>query len=283
MKIFSRMLLLLAFVGLPLFSTGSSTALAQNASEPAGLKNVHLWIYPEYDDPRLLIMMEGQIDGAEAPATVKFLVPAAAEMYSAGSIDATGKYSGGPPARQSSALPGYDEISFEVKTNTFRMEYYDPGITGQPDKSIVCEFHSLYPISVLNVILQQPRTATNFVVSPAGESYIDAEGFNLHVYSYPSVTVNESIGFRISYTKTDTRPSVQIQNPGNSTLKVVIPIIAVLVVAGGGLFLWMRKSRGRLKTVQHRDKRRKGRFCGQCGKPVDSTHKFCPNCGARIT
>jgi len=60
---------------------------AQSGGEVTGFKNVKLWIYPEHDDPRLLVMLEGQITGAQPPVRVKFLVPSAAEMYSAGSMD----------------------------------------------------------------------------------------------------------------------------------------------------------------------------------------------------
>ncbi len=109
-------------------------ALAQTGNEPTGLKNVTLWLNPEYDDPRLLVMLEGKIVGVNPPARIRFLVPTAAEMYSAGSRDATGNYTGGPPDRKASSITGWDEISYELQTDTCRVEYYDPIIAGQPDK-----------------------------------------------------------------------------------------------------------------------------------------------------
>ncbi len=81
------------------FGTQVQPVFAQS-KEPTGFKNVTLWINPEYDDPRLLVMLEGKIVGVDAPAQVRFLVPAAAQMFSAGSKDAQGKYSGGPPSRR---------------------------------------------------------------------------------------------------------------------------------------------------------------------------------------
>ena len=63
-------------------------------------------IYPEYDEPSLLIMLEGKITGANPPVQVRFLVPSTAEMYSAGSKDAQGTI---PEGRQTGKLPQYPD------------------------------------------------------------------------------------------------------------------------------------------------------------------------------
>ena len=83
--------------------------------------NVHLWVYPEFDDPRLLVMLQGQISGAQPPVTVSFLVPSTAEMYSAGSIDSQSQYSGGPPDREPSAFSGWDAVSYELTSDIFHV------------------------------------------------------------------------------------------------------------------------------------------------------------------
>ena len=75
------LLLLFISIGLLLIGADLSRALAQPENEVTGYENVQLWVYPEYDDPRLLVMLEGQIVGVEPPAEVRFLVPSASEMY----------------------------------------------------------------------------------------------------------------------------------------------------------------------------------------------------------
>ncbi len=191
------LLLLIAAVSLSYAVTHSPDAVAQAGNEPGGFKNVELSIYPEYDDPRLLVMLEGQIVGAQPPAKVRFLVPSAAEMYSAGSMDAQGRYSGGPPARKPSAIAGWDEISYEVKTDTFRMEYYDPIIKGAPDKTIAYEFRTLYPISGLSVIVQEPRNSSTYSVQPTGQISSDKGGFIIYQYNYSELKGDASLKFEI--------------------------------------------------------------------------------------
>ena len=120
MKNISRMLILLLAASLLFVAVGKSLVSAQDENVPTGFQNVQLWVNPEYDDPRLLVMLEGQIVGTQPPAEVRFLVPSAAEMYSAGSMDAQGRYSGGPPR--------YCPLCRQVSLHLCR--WYEPGSLG---------------------------------------------------------------------------------------------------------------------------------------------------------
>lgn len=256
----ARLLLLFAF-SLALIAPGGQTHPAMAASpEPTGLSNVQLWVYPEYDDPRLLVMLEGQIAGTKAPATVRFLVPSGAQMFSAGWKDAQGKYAGGPPNRQPSDVPGWDEISYEAKSSTFRVEYYDSSIVGQDDKNIAYEFRSLYPIGDLRVYVQEPLTSNDFSVSPPAQSRSTEEGMVLHQYSYRNQDLTKPLSFVIGYTKSDPNPSIQNPSLNSSTTSsetssssnpmavvgIVFAALAALLVG----YALLSKSRSRPMTRQ---------------------------------
>ena len=222
------------------------------------------------------------------------MVPSTAEMYSAGSKDAQGQYTGGPPQREPSSIPGWDEISYDVIYKTFRVEYYDPIIIGRPDKSISYEFRWLYPISELEVIIQEPKHTTNFSVSPAGKIFVDNQGFNSYLYNYSGLDNEPSIQFDITYSKSDTKPSLAIEDEGTPDSLLAIIIALVLGIAVVGVFLWMRKSKPRTRAARRQqarntnaharkpaDNQRKARFCRQCGKPIEGSFKFCPHCGGK--
>lgn len=274
------------------FSPGLNVSVfAQTSDEPTGYRQVTLAINPEYDDHRLLVMLEGQIVGVKAPATVKFLVPTAAEMYSAGSKDAQGVYSGGPPDRQPSTIQGWDEISYEATSETFRVEYYDPIIIGYPDKTISYEFRSLYPVTNMQVFIQQPFTSTNFVVSPVGQVFVDSEGFTEYSYTYPTLKVGDVLSFEIGYTKSDKRPSLAIKSGEASSS---LPLIIIPGGLGVGLVavLLLRRRRLILKTRSRQPSRSKSRkgakgnqaaagFCRTCGRQIEGPFLFCPHCGTK--
>lgn len=282
-----------------------SPILAQGEPEPAGYKNVTIWVNPEYDDPRLLVMMEGKVDGVTPPATVRFLVPQAAEMFSAGSKNAFGEYSGGPPNRQASDIAFWDEISYVATDETFRMEYYDPVISEQPDRTFTYEFHPLYTVSALRIVIQQPRRATNFGVQAAdnttGQRQTDSEGFSVIAFNYPDVAAGSTLSFQVSYNKTDSKPSLQSSTtsgqsnpPGSSgasnsaeLLWVGIPVVALLIAG----ILWAlkgaspkrtpRRVRAKGQTARPQAQAKAG-FCRKCGRPLKSGDQFCVNCGAKV-
>ncbi|MFC1988476.1 hypothetical protein ACFLVJ_01410 [Chloroflexota bacterium] len=289
-----RILTLFLLVMILVFVGGKSFALAQGESEPTGFRNVQLFLFPEYDDPRLLVMLQGHIEGGEAPAEVRFMVPRTAEMYSAGSLDAQGVYSGGPPDRQPSEVPGWDEISYEVTSTVFRVEYYDPIILGSPDKSISYDFRWLYPVSKLDVVIQQPRTALDFIVTPSStQGFLDSEGLNSYLNTYNDLDGESSLHFDVTYYKPDNTLSVEASSgtATGTTLIIIGGAILVLVVVA---FLWFRS---RSAPHSRASRRRAGvaraprssvgkareRYCTQCGKLLDGSFKFCPDCGSNVS
>ncbi|MDD5191489.1 MAG: zinc ribbon domain-containing protein [Dehalococcoidales bacterium] len=298
MKITKYIILLFTLVGLVWSGAGKSTVMA--AGESVKYKNVHIWVNPEYDNPRLLVMMQGQLDGVTAPATVTFLVPTTAEMYSAGSIDADGKYTGGPPDRVASSVSGWDQISYTVNSDTFRVEYYDAIIQGLPDKTIDYQFRTLNPISQLTFLIQEPLKSGNYTVVPAGNVSRDSENFTIHTYSYPTIDSQSPLEFKITYTKADNIPSLTgatttaatAGTSGGSTspLLFVIPFVLIIGVIG---VLWystnQKKHRKKAAPQPVKAKAANGTtgtkpkniFCPECGEPNPGT-KFCPNCGTKL-
>ena len=283
-------------------------ALTQSGNETVRFKNVMLEVNPEYDDPRLLVMLEGDLDGVTAPVRVRFLVPEAAEMYSAGSLTARGGqgYTGGPPERTASQIPGWDEISYTLQTDTFRMEYYDSVIPNQPDKKISYDFRTISPISDLRVVVQQPRKSTDFTVTPQGTAGKDVQGFTIYSSYYYNLIAGAPLHFDIAYTGSETKPSLGSGGPGgtstgSSSLGSVI-LIVLGVAAIGGVILWLLKSRqpryvpvrasGKPPKKRSAKKGNQGnltdrvnqgnRFCTRCGQPATASDKFCTSCGSKL-
>ncbi|MEK7352965.1 MAG: zinc ribbon domain-containing protein [Chloroflexota bacterium] len=280
MKLRYLVLLVVAMVSLA-FGGSVQPALAQSDNETVRFKDVALWLNPEYDDPRLLVMLEGNLDGVAAPVRVRFLVPEAAEMYSAGSLTARGGqgYTGGPPERTASQIPGWDEISYTLQTDIFRVEYYDPVISSQPDKTISYDLRTISPISNLRVVVQQPRKSSNFTVTPAGNAGTDGEGYRINTFFFNNVTPGAPLHFDIAYSK-----------GGSNTGLIMGLILAAIVV--GVVIIWMLKSRRpRYVPVRSSGKPRKrsarqpspgNRFCTKCGEPAGASDKFCPSCGSKL-
>lgn len=300
---------------------GVVSTFAQDGEDGASFENVRLWLYPEYDDPQLLVMLQGEIVGVDIPATVRFLVPETAEMYSAGSVDEVGVYAGGPPDRAASQVPGWDEISYSLTSTTFRVEYYVDVIRGSPDRSIDYQFRALYPIADLKVYTQEPRASREYTVAGLGESSpVDYDEFDdrfaAHVFTYQNLAAADVLDFQIAYTRSTSEPSLvppvepsAVDEDGGSTGVVVAVTAAALIVLGGGAF-WVYRARGagrprpatparleqrpraeqRLRAAKRqpetvpsaRRKARAARFCTNCGERLSVSDRFCSGCGAKI-
>ena len=59
---------------------------------------------------------------------------------------------------------------------------------------------------------------------------------------------------------------------------VVLGVVAIVV---GWMFHTQRKleNKGEMVTVHERGK---GKFCTQCGTPIEAPQKFCANCGVQL-
>ncbi len=268
--------------------------------EPTGFKNVVLSVYPEYDDllglgsPTVLVMLEGQIDGAVPPTTIRFLVPKGAVMYSAGS-GPRDQYVGGPPNRKASDIDGWDEISYELKTNYFVVEYYAP-IQASPNKAFSASFIPLYPIDGFSAIVQEPREATNFIVVPESQpvtqqQYTDAQGFKVTLYSYDTLETSQQISFSLSYTRSNSAPSLEIKDSSNAGLNagLIVAVVILGILVFGFVIYWVRRKslssgQSRRKTFgKSQTKKSNGsNFCPKCSARLENSQNFCHQCGTKV-
>jgi membrane protease subunit (stomatin/prohibitin family) len=144
----------------------------------------------------------------------------------------------------------------------------------------------------LTMIVQEPRGAANFNVSPAGRPFVDSEGFNSFQYNYPGLDKDKTLNFTITYEKSDTRPSLEITDSGNSG-SVAFIILIIFGVALIGTFFWIRQTRAKQRTARRSqaknraatkpaDGQLKTRFCSQCGRTASDSDVFCSHCGAKL-
>lgn len=306
-----KLSIILGALGLLAVVAGFPWLSALGAAEPTGFKAVQVWIDPEYDDPRVLTMIEGQITGATPPVTVRFLVPTTAEMYSAGSKDVSGKYSGGPPNRVPSSISGWDEISYTLTSNTFRVEYYDDAIQGLPNKTISYDFRAIYPMSDLVVWLQEPKNSSSFVVTPKEQSLSkDGDGLAVHRFTFSNLPKDSVTHLDISYTKADSKPSIgqntsasapaSTGSGSSTTMWLAFGLAGILAIVLVYILTTRNRRKPAPRPVRSRAERpltaaqraslkqeagKSGtgkRFCTDCGSRVEGSPKFCPDCGAKL-
>jgi hypothetical protein len=272
-------------------------------AEPPSISDVQVWVFPEFDDPRLLVMIQGRVDGLTPPATVRFLVPDSAEMYSAGSKDAQDNYlnpSGGPPRREPSEISGWDEISYEVVTNVFRVEYYAPLIVGSPDKTITYDFYTRYDIDGLSISVQEPRNSSDFSILPDSSARGSEFGLDVWRYNYDSLKAGDALRFDVSYTRSDPNPSMDGAPVGSTPTApvstggggdaglitggitgglLIVALIAYLLFGRAGTRKPARARAASRGAAQAKAKA-STKYCRQCGRQIEKSARFCQYCGS---
>jgi hypothetical protein len=307
-KPLSLVLASLALLAAMLVVAPSAASAQQSAPH---FKRLKVSIWPEYDDPRVLVIYQGDFaDEVTLPATVRYVLPQGTQVHAAAAIDPQGQYLSVVPQ-----IAGGDSPSATVSINqrSTQIDFYFQAATGAGQRSVAYKVRPPGQVDSLQVEIQKPLRASNFAVSPAATvSYADGQGFQYQRYDYSNVAAGAELPFTISYEKPDAVPSVQPQQvPASAGLgdQYALPLVAVgLVLIAGGVYFYLRGGSSRRRaqagsgTRRNAAKRKpalaatgegtvsvrltsrsaavdEGRFCTQCGSRARPDAVFCTVCG----
>ncbi|MCL4460010.1 MAG: zinc ribbon domain-containing protein [Chloroflexi bacterium] len=257
------------------------------------LKELRVSIWPEYDDPRVLVIYSGRLADAALPAKVAFLVPNGAEIGSTCAVTSNGEHR---PQPHSLIQKGdFLELGYDLPLPDFHFEYYYNPLEGSPNKTMQYTFSPPYSIESLVIEVQQPLKATNFVISPvSSKSFVDKQGFKYYQYDFSNIVPGQLLSFKMTYTKTDLQPSVQKSAPSGPQDTSGYTIVLILLLAAAVVILLFFgysaiRSRRTVPITSPRTTRRGGRriesasgYCSNCGAPLRKDARFCPSCGRKV-
>jgi mono/diheme cytochrome c family protein len=282
---------------------------AKDASTELHIARLHLSIWPEYDDPRVLVMFRGEMAPPGAfPTRLVLPIPKGAEIIGAGMISERNELLLHPHQ----VLQGetHDRLELTLPVPHFFVEFYynlsDTGTT----KRFTYTTPSTYPIAWLEVDIQQPLLATQFTTDPPPmRQEQNEQGFTSHLFVYRDVGVGDAKSFTVSYVRTAAAPSVTRRQPasevaaqpptaGSPRLVTVLGILAGAAVAfGGSVWLWTGYQRRRKAPPSRQEpssapslERAAGaqqaiggaNFCANCGAKLQPGYRFCPGCGSAL-
>ena len=272
------------------------------------IARLQLPIWPEYDDPRVLLIVRGELaPGVAFPTLVTLPVPKDAELIGAGMISELGELLLHPHR----IIPGSAANTLEITLPAprfFAELYYDPFETSGDAKRFSYTFEAPYPIAQLDIDIQKPYTASEFVTEPPAMAQ-ESEGRDTtyHRFSYRDVAAGRPMTFTVSYVKTDPQPSVPkaasepaaspaAQGPQDRMLiyaGILAGVTAAYVMAA---LLWTAYQRRHaavtppetppgplsVASAPPQDTPVAANFCSHCGRALDADYAFCPGCGHAI-
>lgn len=296
-----------AMIALVFLLTLAPHALAQ---DPNRLTQLKISIWPEYDKPSVLVLLDGTLaDKSGLPRDVSVLIPTGAELFVTTSENPDGSLAPEVSSKSIDLGDGYTRVTFTTTQPKFRVEYYHDILRGAPEKTLDYIYKSIGGVDQVTLEIQQPLQASNFAVTPATQTTrTAADGFKYSTLQFSNIAAGQTISAQAKYTKTDPNPSVQPQTApppapatapvtatdSSTNLFVLAGLVSLGLAAIVGFFLWQQRSREIETTAPQRTakqfqrERRRARgnssasvFCTQCGHSLGADDNFCPKCGTK--
>jgi hypothetical protein len=268
------------------------------------LSSVSVQIWPEYDQPAVLVICHISLPpDAPLPAILDLRIPAQAEVFAVAALDPVSGLLNNPYDRTVQGL--WATLKITTNMREVQVEFYDVLVKNGTARHIVYEWAGDYAVDAFTVTIQQPVDATNMVTDPAlSKSNVAQDGFVYYQSTPESLAAGRSFTLTADYQKTTDALSttglpVQPAQPLNSNTpgrETTNSILWVLAGIGGGLIvvgilvgLYMWKSGKRYSPPSHKrhtaplpvDKTGEV-YCFQCGKRTHPGDVFCRTCGTRI-
>jgi len=262
-------------------------AIAQGTPRLTSL-SVSLW--PEYDDPRLLVIYQGQFPAGAAPAQVALTIPAGAEIIATAYLASDGvNLLNAPEPVQASPVPDGLLVTYPLPEPTFHLEYYVPISRTGTTRQITYTLNVPYEIATLTVDIQEPTQSTNFAITPAGGSKRSEAGFQYTRLDLGAAQVGQKIPITITYnratltpavTKTQDEPASQPSTGGTNDLlrRILLGLSASLLSGAILIVVWRWWQRRASPVVAHHSSTL---YCTACGARLPADAFFCPRCGQK--
>ena len=285
-------------------------ALSGRAQEPVSLSTLNIALWPEYDQPSVLVIYKAQIaPQVSLPAEITFRIPSQAGKPFAVAV--------GPNA-DSVADVTYElqpagewvQVSFIATSPAIWLEYYDPRLEKEGNqRTLSYTWPGDYAVDSLTMEIQHPVDSSNFSVTPPASNQMQGEdGFVYEVSNQGAVQAGSEFTVTASYEKNSDelsaanlpiQPSAPVTAPTTARLNLdqalpwILGILGVALIAGGGLWYWQSgkqsatdKSRRRRRTARPKvaDETPAGDevYCQNCGKRATVGDRFCRTCGTKL-
>jgi hypothetical protein len=268
------------------------------------LTSVSVDVWPEYDQPAVLVIYHLSLDPAtKLPATVNLRIPATAEVYAVAVSDPTSGLVNAPYNR--TVQGQWATLAITANSTGVQVEYYDTLSKTGTSRHIVFEWAGDYGVDAFSVNLQEPAGATDLITDPALTQSTTGQDGLTYLQSAPqALSAGQSYTLTVDYQKTtDTLSTTGLpvqpteplttSTPGRETTSSIVWVLAgiggtlVVVSIVMGFFMWRSGTRRPATSRKRHAPSRSAReddaiYCNQCGKRAQPEDEFCRTCGTRL-
>lgn len=255
---------------------GPSQIASADHAAPLEVLEVGLW--PQYDDPRTLVILRGRLVGE--PAAVELTIPAGMALNAVAEPGSDGTLLTLEARQQSEGE--VTRLTFLPSAAEFQVELYATPIGAGPQREIAFTLPPQHvPVAQLRWHVVVPADAANVAAEPAFvPSGQTAEGLPRFVREAGPLPAGTPATQLVRYTRRSDVPVVAAALPAPSPGLIapqdrwLLAVALTLFTIGAGLVAWGILGR-------YRRRRRRRTRC-VCGAPFQPGARFCPRCGRPI-
>ncbi|MDP2950493.1 MAG: hypothetical protein Q8P22_13280, partial [Chloroflexota bacterium] len=215
-------------------SVSAGQARAAPSTTPQ-IKTMAVSVIPEYDQPRVLVSFQGEIDGT-LPMELSIRLPADAEISHACSLT---QPDNGHVCESYTIDPDGESslLKYQIVSPVFYVEYYYGSVSGAGQRNLDFTFWPPYPVESLQLWVHEPARASDFALSPGPGEVVEDKGSRQHGYTYTNVTPEQPLSLQMTYAKSDAQPSVSPSAAGAASagdsgrMALVLSLVGVAAVA----------------------------------------------------
>lgn len=293
-----RWLVVLLFVGILCVPSSGK------AQSPIKLSRLQVQLWPEYDQPAMLVIYDFQLpESVKLPVSVSLNFPKDGHLVAVASLSPDGSLLNtdyiGPTSNEA-----WQTVTIQIQTSTtYHLEYYQPlSKTGQK-RDFTFLWPGDYAVDDISISIRVPPDTSDIVTDPDMKSTKAADGSSSLVKDFGALQAGQRFPLHMTYTRTSNELSVPGETvqpsrplgsntPGRVLLSNYVPyILAVLgIIALGAAaiyFLQLRRPRAPARRQTHLSRSIKARgrtdlHCHQCGARAQPGDRFCRVCGTKL-
>ncbi|MGD8902366.1 MAG: zinc ribbon domain-containing protein [Anaerolineae bacterium] len=290
----------------PVFAGQAISAQEGARPEDLRIQQMRVQVMPEFDDPRVLVMVQGRAMAYDYqyPVTITFRVPAGAQINQMATVnmDSAGATMEAYEARPDPEDSRWQLVSYELGGAHFFYEYYYDPIVGEREKAFTYLLSSYHPVDEVTVEIQEPKGAEAFRTMPEAVSSRVDETLRLayHEIEVGALKAGEEASVVVNYTKSGMEPSLtweQVmalqegkrppattgsggESPGSGMPSEIVIFVGSASLIFVGVFIGYRL---RLSDAAG-DGAGEGQpeaYCRMCGAGLKLEASYCHQCGTR--
>jgi len=276
-----------------------SVPFSASAQAGVSLETVHIQLWPEFDQPNMLVIYDLRAAGMVLPQELKLTIPAEARVIAVAYEQDGGLFNIDYQETQVDSVWKQVALTLDKET-TYHLEYYAPLTREDTQRDYTFLWSGDYALASLTMSIRVPVDTIEITTNPKMQETTPIDGQTYLLWETENLKAEQQVSIKLQYKKTSDRLSASNQpletgqvdenTQGRISLNKYLPYIlgglGILLIVVGGVYFW-QSSKGRSVTHKRHRSREESNgdaqiYCHQCGKRAQPGDRFCRTCGTRL-